>query len=150
MQELDSRSKELDELASQSDYDRRNLQQEKEKVCDGLLAYCQSAFFSYQEILKFCFLFLFLVAGIMLIISALLHNSIPFVVRSIPFYCFTSPTFVFRLHLYIVYRQGNQGKMQGSCTCLLCVFFEKQRMGRIPPPISYKKADKTIHVCSYS
>ncbi|CAO2198794.1 unnamed protein product [Urochloa humidicola] len=30
MQELDSRSKELDELASQSDYDRRNLQQEKE------------------------------------------------------------------------------------------------------------------------
>ena len=40
MQELDSRSKELDELASQSDYDRRNLQQEKEKVCDGLLAYC--------------------------------------------------------------------------------------------------------------
>ncbi|CAL4967931.1 unnamed protein product [Urochloa decumbens] len=31
MQELDSRSKELDELALQSDYDRRNLQQEKEK-----------------------------------------------------------------------------------------------------------------------
>jgi hypothetical protein len=40
MQELDSRSKELDELASQSDYDRRNLQQEKEKVCDGLLLVC--------------------------------------------------------------------------------------------------------------
>jgi hypothetical protein len=37
MQELDSRSKELDELASQSDYDRKNLEQEKEKVCEVLL-----------------------------------------------------------------------------------------------------------------
>jgi hypothetical protein len=32
MQELDSRSKELDDVALQRDYDRRNLQQEKEKV----------------------------------------------------------------------------------------------------------------------
>ncbi|TVU22122.1 hypothetical protein EJB05_31804 [Eragrostis curvula] len=31
MQELDLRSKELDELASRSDYDRRNMEQEKEK-----------------------------------------------------------------------------------------------------------------------
>jgi hypothetical protein len=32
MQEHDSRSRELDELASQSNYNRRNLQQYKEEV----------------------------------------------------------------------------------------------------------------------
>jgi hypothetical protein len=32
MQELDLRSKELDDIALQRDCDRRNLQQEKEKV----------------------------------------------------------------------------------------------------------------------
>jgi hypothetical protein len=34
MNDLDVRSKQLDELAAKSDYDRRNLEQEKQKVCD--------------------------------------------------------------------------------------------------------------------
>lgn len=33
MNELDVRSKQLDELAAKSGYDRRNLDQEKQKVC---------------------------------------------------------------------------------------------------------------------
>jgi len=38
MHELDLRSKHLDHIASQSDSDIRNLQQEKEKVCTAY--YC--------------------------------------------------------------------------------------------------------------
>ena len=34
MNELDARSKQLDELAAKSGYDRRNIEQEKQKVCD--------------------------------------------------------------------------------------------------------------------
>lgn len=34
MNELDVRSKQLDELAAKSGYDRRNLEQEKQKVSD--------------------------------------------------------------------------------------------------------------------
>lgn len=36
MSELNARSKQLDDLAAKSDYDRRNLEQEKQKVCDFL------------------------------------------------------------------------------------------------------------------
>jgi Skp family chaperone for outer membrane proteins len=36
MQDLDSRSKQLDELAARSDSDRRKLEHEKEKVCNAL------------------------------------------------------------------------------------------------------------------
>lgn len=34
MNDLDVRSKQLDEIAEKSDYDRRSLEQEKQKVCD--------------------------------------------------------------------------------------------------------------------
>ena len=37
--ELNARSKQLDDLATKSDYERRNLEQEKQKVCDLLASF---------------------------------------------------------------------------------------------------------------
>jgi uncharacterized membrane-anchored protein YhcB (DUF1043 family) len=42
LSELNERSKQLDDLAAKSGYDRRNLDQEKQKVCDFLVS-CTSS-----------------------------------------------------------------------------------------------------------
>ena len=49
--ELNSRFKQLDDLAAKSDYERRNLEQEKQKVCD-LLASHIPCFAPFLHLLK--------------------------------------------------------------------------------------------------
>lgn len=57
MQLLDSRSKELDKLAVQSNSDRMNLEKEKEKVCDVLFLFL-ILFLSHKKDTSISFLLL--------------------------------------------------------------------------------------------
>jgi hypothetical protein len=49
--ELNARSKQFDDLSEKSDYERRDLEQEKQKVC-GLLASCISSFAPFLHLLN--------------------------------------------------------------------------------------------------